>query len=94
LYRDYGIRGVEIGSLMFGGPDPATGEEVVPALELVRLAIPRRVYTEAQLAYVGSSVIEVHRGAAALKGLRITHGAPFLRHFTAALEEVPAAVPA
>jgi len=94
LYRDYGIRGVEIGSLMFGGPDPATGEEVVPALELVRLAIPRRVYTEAQLAYVGRSVIEVHHGAQALKGLRITHGAPFLRHFTAALEEVPAAVPA
>jgi len=94
LYRDYGIRGVEIGSLMFGGPDPATGEEIVPALELVRLAIPRRVYTEAQLAYVGDSVIEVHRGASALRGLRITHGAPFLRHFTAALEEVPAAVPA
>jgi tryptophanase len=94
LYRDYGIRGVEIGSLMFGGPDPQTGAEVVPPLELVRLAIPRRVYTEAQLAYVGESVIAVYRNSSALKGLRITHGAPFLRHFTAALEEMPAAVPA
>ena len=94
LYRDYGIRGVEIGSLMFGGPDPQTGAEVVPPLELVRLAIPRRVYTEAQLAYVGESVIAVHRNASALRGLRITHGAPFLRHFTASLEEMPAAVPA
>jgi tryptophanase len=94
LYRDYGIRGVEIGSLMFGGPDPVTGVEVAPALELVRLAIPRRVYTEAQLQYVGESVIEVHRNAAKLRGLKITHGAPFLRHFTAALEELPQTVPA
>jgi hypothetical protein len=72
---------------MFGGPDPATGVDVVPPLELVRLAIPRRVYTEAQLAYVGESVIAVHKGARNLRGMRITHGAPFLRHFTAALEE-------
>jgi len=94
LYRHAGIRSVEIGSVMMGRRDPQTGEERFAAHELVRLAIPRRVYTEAQLAYVGRSVIEVHHGAQALKGLRITHGAPFLRHFTAALEEVPAAVPA
>ena len=89
LYRDYGIRGVEIGSLMFGGEHPVTGKATAPPLELVRLAIPRRVYTEAQLAFVARSVIEVHRNAAKLRGLRITHGAPFLRHFTAALEELP-----
>ena len=94
LYRDYGIRGVEIGSLMFGSEDPVTGAPIAPPLELVRLAIPRRVYTEAQLAYVARSVIEVHRNAGRLKGLRITHGAPFLRHFTASLEELPAGVPA
>jgi tryptophanase len=89
LYRDYGIRGVEIGSLMFGHDDPATGQPVAPPLELVRLAIPRRVYTKAQLAYVARSVIEVHRRRETLRGLRITQGAPFLRHFTAVLEEVP-----
>ena len=94
LYRDYGIRGVEIGSLMFGGTDPRSGKEIAPALELVRLAVPRRVYTEAQLGYVAKSVIEVHKNASGLRGLRITHGAPFLRHFTAALEELPAGVPA
>ncbi len=94
LYRDFGIRGVEIGSLMFGSEDPATGETTAPPLELVRLAIPRRVYTEAQLDYVARSVIEVHQNAAGLRGLRITHGAPFLRHFTAELAELPAVVPA
>jgi tryptophanase len=93
LYRDYGIRGVEIGSLMFGSEDPVTGAPIAPPLELVRLAIPRRVYTEAQLAYVARSVIEVHRNADRLKGLRITHGAPFLRHFTASLEELPQGAP-
>ena len=92
LYRDYGIRGVEIGSLMFGHDDPATGQPVAPPLELVRLAIPRRVYTKAQLAYVARSVIEVHRRREALRGLRITQGAPFLRHFTAMLEEMPVGV--
>jgi tryptophanase len=91
LYRNYGIRAVEIGSLMFGHDDPATGKPVGPALELVRLAIPRRVYTKAQLAYVAQSVIDVHRHRDRLRGLRIVHGAPFLRHFTATLEELPGA---
>ena len=93
LYRDFGIRGVEIGSFMFGSQDEA-GRFVAPPLELVRLAIPRRVYTKAQLAYVARSVIEVHARRDALRGFRITVGAPFLRHFTATLEEVPAAQPA
>ena len=88
LYREYGIRAVEIGSLMFGHEDPATGNEVAPPLELVRLAVPRRVYTEAQLAYVAESVLAIHRRRDGLRGLRITHGAPFLRHFTARLEEL------
>jgi len=94
LYRDYGIRGVEIGSLMFGHEDAATGALVAPALELVRLAVPRRVYTEAQLDYVARSVIDVHKNRDRLRGLRITHSAPFLRHFSATLAELPEGVPA
>ena len=89
LYRDFGIRAVEIGSLMFGHADPATGIESAPALELVRLAIPRRVYTSAHLRYVAESVIQIYREREALRGLRIRHAAPYLRHFTADLEEVP-----
>ena len=95
LYRDYGIRAVEIGSLMFGHTDAGTGNVVAPPLELVRLAVPRRVYTEAQLAYVGDSVLAIHRERDALRGLRITHEAPFLRHFTARLMEMePRPIPA
>jgi tryptophanase len=90
LYRDYGIRAVEIGSLMFGHADPLTGAEVAPPLELVRLAVPRRVYTSAHLRYVADSVIAIHQQRDALRGLRVTQGAPFLRHFTARLEELPA----
>jgi len=88
LYRDYGIRAVEVGSLMFAHRDPATGDTVYPALDLVRLAIPRRVYTTEHMRYVADSVIAIHRERAALRGLRIVHEAPVLRHFTARLEEL------
>jgi tryptophanase len=88
LYRDHGIRAVEIGSLMFEHQDPATGERVAPALELVRLAVPRRVYTTEHMRYVADSVIELYRRRDRLRGLRITYEAPMLRHFTARLEEL------
>jgi tyrosine phenol-lyase len=88
LYRDYGIRAVEVGSLMFGHRDAASGTMVYPTLDLVRLAIPRRVYTTEQIRYVGQSVIQLHRDRERLKGLRITYEAPMLRHFTARLEEL------
>ncbi len=88
LYRDFGIRAVEVGSLMFAQPDPATGEMRWPKLELVRLAIPRRVYTTEHMRYVADSVIEIHRERHRLKGLRLTYEAPVLRHFTARLEEI------
>ncbi|HTR97136.1 MAG TPA: tryptophanase [Candidatus Acidoferrales bacterium] len=88
LYRDYGIRAVEVGSLMFAETDPATGETTYPRLELVRLAIPRRVYTTEHMRYVAESVIALHRERERLRGLRITYQAPVLRHFTVRLEEI------
>ncbi len=88
LYREFGIRAVEVGSLMFGHKDPRTGEMVWPKLELVRLAIPRRVYTTEHMRYVAESVIQLERESDRLKGLKIVHEAPVLRHFTARLEEI------
>jgi tryptophanase len=81
LYRHAGIRAVEIGSLMFGGSDRA------PETELVRLAVPRRVYTQSHLDYVVEAVLEVHAQRDTLKPLTITTASPQLRHFTARLEE-------
>ena len=88
LYRDYGIRAVEVGSLMFAHRDPASGEMKYPRLELVRLAIPRRVYTTQHIRYVADSVIELHHKRESMKGLKIVYEAPVLRHFTARLEEL------
>jgi tryptophanase len=89
LYRHAGIRAVEIGSVMFGGgQDPDTGETARPPMELVRLAIPRRVYTQSHIDYVIEAVLEVHRRCEAIRGLRIVAAPPVLRHFTAEFEEV------
>jgi tryptophanase len=87
LYIEGGIRGVEIGSLMFGKYD-AHHRLVPAALELVRLAIPRRVYTQSHIDYVAEVVIEVFRNRAQIQGLRITEEARMLRHFTAKLAPV------
>jgi tryptophanase len=88
LYREFGIRGVEIGSLMFAAPDPNTGEVSYPAMELVRLCIPRRVYTGSHLQYVTDSIIDITKNADKLNGYEIEYQAPTLRHFTARLKEV------
>jgi tryptophanase len=83
LYVEGGVRSVEIGTLMFGmRPD---GSEVPPAMDLVRLAIPRRVYTQSHIDYVAEVVIGVAAASASLGGLRIVTAPPVLRHFTAAL---------
>ncbi len=87
LYREYGIRGVEIGTVMFGKKDAATGRTIHPELELVRLAIPRRVYTNMQIAYVAESIAELYRCRDSVRGLAMTYEAPVLRHFTARFEE-------
>jgi tryptophanase len=87
LFRHAGIRSVEIGSVMFGAPDPVTGKVTQPPMELVRLAIPRRVYTQSHIDYVVEATIEVFQHREQLRGLRIVHEPPFLRHFSAQFEE-------
>jgi tryptophanase len=77
LYLEGGIRSVEIGALMFGG---------AAQMELVRLAIPRRVYTQSHIDYVVEIILRVWERRARIKGMRLTYEAPFLRHFTAHLE--------
>jgi tyrosine phenol-lyase len=88
LYLEGGVRGVEIGSVMFGRRDPTTGAHRAPAMELVRLAIPRRVYTQSHIDYVAEVVLKVYSRRGELRGLRMTYEAPFLRHFTATFEEI------
>ncbi len=88
LYREYGIRAVEIGGVMFGKKTGPGRKEAYPELELVRLAVPRRVYTASHLRYVAESIIELHRNRDKVRGLRIVRESPFLRHFTARLEEI------
>jgi tryptophanase len=88
LYREAGIRAVEIGGVMFAKKEGKSGKEVYPELELVRLAIPRRVYTASHLRYVADSLIELHANRGKVKGMRIVRESPFLRHFTARLEEI------
>ena len=84
LYLHGGIRAVEIGSLMFGKYDDH-GKLIPAQLELVRLAIPRRVYTQSHIDYVAEVIIEVFNKRKEIKGLKIIEEAPMLRHFTAKL---------
>jgi tryptophanase len=88
LYVEAGIRGVEIGTVMFGRqPD---GSEKAPAMDLVRLAIPRRVYTQSHVDYVAEAVIGVAAAKGRLRGYRITTAPAVLRHFTAQFEPLAA----
>jgi tryptophanase len=79
LYLEGGIRSVEIGTLMFGK---------AANMDLVRLAIPRRVYTQSHIDYVVEVILEVWKQRDRIQGLKLTYEAPFLRHFTARLEPV------
>jgi tryptophanase len=76
------VRGVEIGSVMTGR-DPLTGENRHPTLELVRLAVPRRVYTSRQLEQAADAVAEIVADPDAVSGLELVAESPVLRHFTA-----------
>jgi len=87
LYRVGGVRGVEIGSVMFGKPQ-ADGTDAPAPMELVRLAVPRRTYTQSHVDYVGEVIAAAARGKDAIGGYRIIDQAPWLRHFTARFEPV------
>jgi tyrosine phenol-lyase len=86
LYLAGGIRSCEIGSVMLGRRDPATGAEEPAAMELVRLALPRRVYTQSHVDYVAEVVADVAERRRELRGVRIVWQPPLLRHFTARFE--------
>ncbi len=88
LYLEGGIRTVEIGSVMFACLDPATGQWMYPKTELVRLAIPRRVYTQSHLDYVADVCIRVKEKRGSLRGLKIVQAPELLRHFVAEFELV------
>lgn len=86
LYRQGGIRAIEIGSVMFAHPNPDSGEMVYPSLEMVRLAIPRRVYTQSHMDYVIQILSKIEENKNSVRGYRFTYAPELLRHFTARFE--------
>ncbi len=86
LYREGGIRGVEIGSVMFACLDPETNKWHYPKLELLRLAIPRRTYTQSHIDYVADSLAKIKARAGKIRGYKFTYAPELLRHFTAQFE--------
>jgi tryptophanase len=88
LYREGAIRCAELGSVAFAYPDSDTGIMVHPKLEMVRLAIPRRVYTQSHIDYVVRILVKIKRRAPGIPGYRITRAPKLLRHFTAQFEPI------
>mgnify|MGYP000980203346 CR=1 FL=1 len=86
LYVEGGIRGVELGTVAFAYVDPETGKEVFPKLDLVRLALPRRVYTQSHLDYVVDVLAEIAANPKMISGYKIVYQPPLMRHFTARFE--------
>jgi tryptophanase len=82
LYIEAGIRAVELGAGAFGEVDPETGKLLLPPLELVRLAIPRRVYTNSHMDVVADGIIRVFENSVSLQGLQVVEETPVMRHFT------------
>jgi len=82
FYTEGGVRVVEIGSLMFGGIDPNTGEKLTAKRELVRMALPRRVYTNSHIDYIAEVAGKIVARKDQLQGYKITRQSTFLRHFT------------
>jgi len=88
FYRRGAIRTVEIGSLMFGSVDPETGETISPQRELVRLAVPRRMYTNTHMEYVAEVAAEIVKEKETLRGYKIVDEPEYLRHFTCTMQEI------
>jgi tryptophanase len=88
IYIEGGIRAVELGSVAFEYKDRETGELIHPALELVRLAIPRRVYTRSHLDFVIETLAAIAARRDEIRGVRIVEEPPLLRHFTARFDWV------
>ena len=86
LYREAGIRSCEIGSVMHAEKQSDSGEETPSAMDLVRLAIPHRVYTQSHIDYVVEAILRVHERRDSIGGYQITSQPKFLRHFTAQFE--------
>ena len=86
LYLESGVRSVEIGSVMFAHRDPETEEMTYPRMELVRLALPRRVYTQSHLDYVVEALGRIASRRQEIKGYKFTYAPTALRHFTARFE--------
>lgn len=86
LYREAGIRSCEIGSVMRASNRCSDADETPPAMELVRLAIPHRVYTQSHIDYVIEALLSVYKRRESIRGYSITHQPPFLRHFSARFE--------
>ena len=86
IYLEGGIRLVEIGGVAFAHKDPSTGEWIYPELELMRMAIPRRVYTQSHLDYVVDVMSNLWQKRDHIRGVKITYQTEFLRHFTARFE--------
>ncbi len=82
------MRVVEVGTVMFGRPNPEGGPDICADLELVRLAIPRRTYTQSHVDYLIEVVTEAWKNRSQAVGLRITEQKPVLRAFTAHFEPV------
>ena len=88
LYREAGIRSCEIGTVMHA-EHSETGEEMPSAMDLVRLAIPHRVYTQSHIDYVVEAILQVYERRESIPGYRIVSQPKFLRHFTARFEALP-----
>ena len=88
LFLEGGVRTCEIGSVMFAHPDPKSGEMIYPDLELVRLAIPRRVYTQSHLDYVAETIIKVFNRRESIRGQKFTYAPELLKHFTARFQSL------
>lgn len=86
MYLEGGVRSVELGTVAFAYPDPDSGEMILPELELVRMALPRRMYTQSHLDYVADVLGTIKTQADKIKGIKMTWAPELMRHFTAHFE--------